>query len=341
MAFAGWQGEVDGAVGWLPSSTAVELVARGRWPSARPRVALIGSRAAAAPQLTRATELAQTVIACGGTVVSGGAFGIDAAVLQACVDGGQPGLAVLPRPPDQPYPPAHAPLYAQLLEQGGGLLAPAIAAGPLPRWAFARRNLLLVGLVDVVVAVAAGLPSGTLLAVTAALRAGKPVAHVPWPDGGQAEAGSQLLTRLGLDAVEDGAGLARWLAACAAADQPRDPAIARSQLRALQAAVLRRRPMTSRLRPPVRPVDAAPSPPPSYACEGDTVAVALLRQVVQQAGPCGLTLEGIVECTGMARATTAADLLALVLCGDVVQRGDGAYVAAYRTGQAARSGPRR
>lgn len=329
----GWTGFHEGE--WSPpqqgTHASPKLWVRGRWPSSRPWVAVVGSRRATAAQCEMARTVAAAVTAGGGTVVSGGAIGIDGEALSAAIAHGGPALAVLPRAPDRPYPPTHTPLFDQIVAHGGAVVGLTGVPDPMPRWAFARRNVLMVDMVDAVVAVAAGLPSGTLQAVAAAGRAGLPVAHVPWPTAPDIAEGSRLLGDLGVPAVEGSADLATWLSASVGAATERTwrrP----WWLAALTARVAACRPQ----RPPVasraRPVDVCLPRPPSYARDSDPPAVAALLQLLDSPGHDGLTLEALIECLDAPRGVLAPALLTLVLRGDVVQRGDGAYVAAEAIG---------
>ena len=74
-------------------------------------VAIVGSRAATAYGNGVTTDLAADLAERGVTVVSGGAFGIDAAAHRGALAAGGPTVGVLACGVDVAYPPANAPLF--------------------------------------------------------------------------------------------------------------------------------------------------------------------------------------------------------------------------------------
>ena len=99
-------------------------------------VAIVGSRASTAYGEHVAAELGHQLGERGWTVVSGGAFGIDAAAHRGALAAEAPTVAVLACGVDRPYPAAHGALFHRIAETGllvsewpPGLRA---AAAPLP-----------------------------------------------------------------------------------------------------------------------------------------------------------------------------------------------------------------
>ena len=128
----------------------------------RPRLAVVGSRAAQrrvlralASMLARAEEL-------GWSLVSGGALGVDGAAHRAALELGMAQLAVLPCGRDRLYPPGHAELFAAMVagRRAGLLFAHPPGTEPT-RGMFASRNEIVVGLADAVLVAEAGLRSGS------------------------------------------------------------------------------------------------------------------------------------------------------------------------------------
>ncbi|MCB9749437.1 MAG: DNA-processing protein DprA [Myxococcales bacterium] len=145
----------------LGLATRDTLERAGSIPS-RPRLAIIGSRAARLPLCELAGAAVAVAGARGWSVISGGALGIDAAVHRAALREGVPQLAVLPCGPDQPYPAAHAPLFhAVASAPGSGLLFAHPPGTRLARGMFASRNRFVVALADAVLVVQASSRSGS------------------------------------------------------------------------------------------------------------------------------------------------------------------------------------
>jgi DNA protecting protein DprA len=139
---------------------------------ARPRIAVVGSRAAHRAHLDAVPWIVQEASERGWSLVSGGALGIDAAAHRAALEAGVPQVAVLPCGPDRPYPPDHSGLFDAMARSGAALLF-AQPSGTVPaRAMFASRNALVVALCDAVVVVEAGIRSGTMLTGRLALRKG-------------------------------------------------------------------------------------------------------------------------------------------------------------------------
>lgn len=143
----------------------------------RPRLAVIGSRAAHARYVATLDVVLARAHASGWSLVSGGALGIDAGAHRAALRLGCPQLAVLPCGPDRVYPPQHAPLFAALLEQPHNGLVFAHRHGTRScRAMFASRNRIVVALADAVLVVEASLRSGSLGTGRLAAKAGLPLA---------------------------------------------------------------------------------------------------------------------------------------------------------------------
>ena len=81
-------------------------------------VAVVGARAATSYGNHVATELAYGLANRGWTVVSGGAFGIDAAAHRGALAGSGLTAAILACGVDRPYPSAHASLFERIAEEG-------------------------------------------------------------------------------------------------------------------------------------------------------------------------------------------------------------------------------
>ena len=143
-------------------------------------VAVVGSRASTAYGEHVAAEFGHQLGVRGWTVVSGGAFGIDAAAHRGALAAGAATLAVLACGVDRPYPAAHGALFARIAETG--LLVSEWPPGCAPlRHRFLVRNRLIAALTRGTVVVEAAGRSGAQATAKRARRLGREVLVVPGP----------------------------------------------------------------------------------------------------------------------------------------------------------------
>lgn len=157
--------------------------------------ALVGSRASTPYGEDTAMTLASAFAAGGGTVVSGGAYGIDAAAHRGALaaEGGAT-VAVLAGGLDRLYPRGNT----QLLEtvRARHLVVSEAPPGTAPtRWRFLARNRLIAALSRATVVVEASWRSGALSTARLADELSRPVGAVPGPVTSAASAGSHRLIR--------------------------------------------------------------------------------------------------------------------------------------------------
>ncbi|MGP9537803.1 DNA-processing protein DprA [Brachybacterium sp. AOP43-C2-M15] len=157
--------------------------------------ALVGSRASTPYGEDIAGSLAAAFAAGGGTVVSGGAYGIDAAAHRgalAATDGAT--LAVLAGGLDRLYPRGNTELLERVRAQH--LLVSEAPPGTAPtRWRFLARNRLIAALSQATVVVEASWRSGALSTARLADQLSRPVGAVPGPVTSAASAGCHRLIR--------------------------------------------------------------------------------------------------------------------------------------------------
>jgi DNA processing protein len=143
-------------------------------------VAVVGSRASTAYGEHVAGEVGYQLGERGWTVVSGGAFGIDAAAHRGALAAEAPTLAVLACGVDRPYPAAHGALFSRIAETG--LLVSEWPPGCAPlRHRFLVRNRLIAALTRGTVVVEAAARSGAQATAKRAHRLGRQVMVVPGP----------------------------------------------------------------------------------------------------------------------------------------------------------------
>lgn len=141
-------------------------------------VAIVGSRAASSYGERVAAELGAEISEAGWTVISGGAYGIDACAHRGALAGRSPTLAVLAGGLDRPYPRGHGSLFDRICE--AGVLVSELPPGEHPtRVRFLARNRLIAALSRGVVLVEAAARSGARNTVSWASALHRPVMAVP------------------------------------------------------------------------------------------------------------------------------------------------------------------
>jgi DNA processing protein len=164
--------------------------------SARPTVAIVGSRNHSAYGAAACRLVATAVARSGGVVVSGMARGLDAVAHRAALDAEGATIGVLGNGLGVIYPAANRALYDAMA--GRGLLLTEFPPGERPNaGSFPRRNRLISGLARATVVVEAALGSGALITAECALEQGREVLAVPGPITSRTSAGTNRLIRDG------------------------------------------------------------------------------------------------------------------------------------------------
>lgn len=156
-------------------------------------VAIVGSRAATSYGVSAASEMAANLARRGATVVSGGAFGIDAAAHRGALAEGHT-VAFLACGLDELYPRSHADLLTRIINHGALYSEAPIDTRPT-RWRFLARNRLIAAASGVTVVVEAAWRSGALSTASHADGLSRPVAAVPGPVTSAASSGCHRLIR--------------------------------------------------------------------------------------------------------------------------------------------------
>jgi DNA processing protein len=141
-------------------------------------IAMVGARRASSHGRHLAQELAEGLAERGIGVVSGAAWGIDAAAHRGALRAGGPTFAVLGHGLDHFYPADHRALYAEIASRGCLLTEYAPDVPPVA-WHFPERNRIISGLSAGVVVVEAGERSGALITTDYAMEEGREVFAVP------------------------------------------------------------------------------------------------------------------------------------------------------------------
>jgi DNA processing protein len=181
------------------------LWARGPHPLAGPgaperSVAVVGARASTRYGEQVAASLAAGVADQGVVVISGAAYGIDAAAHRGALAVDGPTVAILAGGLDRPYPRGNTRLIERIAADGCVVSEVPPGTGPT-RWRFLQRNRLIAAHAGASVVVEAALRSGAATTAREAVGLGRPVAAVPGPVTSPASAGCHALLREGVTCV--------------------------------------------------------------------------------------------------------------------------------------------
>jgi len=144
-------------------------------------LAVVGTRRPTAYGLTVTAQLIPAGAAAGVTIISGLAYGIDAAAHRACLSAGGRTVAVLGCGLDQCYPPAHQLLAQEIVARGGAVISEFPLGAPPLRHHFPQRNRIISGLATATLLVEAGDKSGALITAKFAVDQNRDVLVIPGP----------------------------------------------------------------------------------------------------------------------------------------------------------------
>lgn len=188
-------------------------------------VAMVGARAVSNLGNDVATELAWRCAGEGMTLVSGGAYGVDCLVHQACLRAQTPTISLLAGGLDRPYPATNTEMFKQIARSG--LLLSQYPPGARPtRWRFLDRNRLIAALSGATVVVQAGFRSGALNTARHGMEMGRQVGAVPGPINQPEWAGSNQLIRDGATLISSAEDVLEMIAplGTVTSERPRVPA---------------------------------------------------------------------------------------------------------------------
>ncbi|MGW6277492.1 DNA-processing protein DprA [Kribbella sp. NPDC055071] len=157
-------------------------------------VAIVGARSSSSYGDHVAAELSAGLAENGVTVVSGGAYGIDAAAHRGALAGSGVTIAVLACGADVSYPRQNSALFSRIVEEGLVVSELPPGCSPTKLRFLARNRLIAAGTLGTVV-VEAAIRSGALNSAGWAAQCGRAVLAVPGPITSQMSAGTHLLVR--------------------------------------------------------------------------------------------------------------------------------------------------
>lgn len=249
-------------------------------------VAIVGARKATPQSRAFTEQISADFARAGWTVVSGMAYGIDAAAHRGALAGGGRTLAVMGCGIDRVYPPEHAALRKEI-ERHGAVLSEFPLGAPPRGYHFLQRNRIISGLSRGVVVVAATLKSGSLRTARLGAEQGRDVFAVPGSVREDTSRGPHLL-------IKDGAALVESAADVITALLPQLDADTRARLPVLHA-----------------PADAAAGQRDRPTLTADE------RAVLETLGDEPMHIDQVITQSGLAGSTVMATLLGLELQGAV------------------------
>lgn len=170
------------------------------------RVAIVGMRKASLEGEKLAFSLARTLGNCGLTVVSGLAFGIDAAAHSGLLESSGKTIGVLASGIGKITPTSHYNLAQRILSKGGAIISEYPVTAETWKYRFLERNRLIAGLSHTVIVVEAAKKSGAKITAKYALEQGKEIIAFPGNPGRWQSQGCNELIRKGEAQLADSIG---------------------------------------------------------------------------------------------------------------------------------------
>ncbi|GAA4195160.1 DNA-processing protein DprA [Gryllotalpicola kribbensis] len=165
--------------------------------------AMVGTRAATGYGTHVATELSAGLAERGWTVVSGGAYGIDAASHRAALATHGNTVAVMAGGLNSFYPIGNSELIARVAREGLVVAEVPFGTPPTP-FRFLARNRMIAAMASAVVVVEAGARSGSINTANHASDIGRPIGAVPGPITSPSSVGCHRLLKEGRAEVVEG-----------------------------------------------------------------------------------------------------------------------------------------
>ncbi|MEY4731189.1 MAG: hypothetical protein RL681_135 [Candidatus Parcubacteria bacterium] len=195
------------------------IYVRGPLPQGTTRtVAIVGTRKATPEGKDVARRFARELAEAGCAIISGLAFGLDAAAHEGALDGKGYTAAVLATGLDRVYPQWNAKLAERILANGGALISEYPPGSPALPYRFLERNRIVSGLAEGVLVIEAPERSGSLATARFALEQNRQVFVVPGPATHPNFAGSHALIRAGAELVTEPAHITEALGIIARPD---------------------------------------------------------------------------------------------------------------------------
>lgn len=162
-------------------------------------IAVVGTRNITNYGRSVVPKLVESLVDAGATIVSGMAFGVDAAAHEEAIKKGRRTIAVLGGGLDEAslYPKHHSLLAKRILDSGGALLSEYPIGTPNFKQNFVARNRIISGISVATLVIECDLQSGTLITAKHALDQNRTVFAVPGPIYSPQSEGPNNLLKMG------------------------------------------------------------------------------------------------------------------------------------------------
>jgi len=167
-----------------------------------PQIAIVGSRNPSSGGSENAHRFAEFLAANGFTITSGLALGVDAAAHLGALAAKGKTIAVMGTGLDLIYPSRHRALAQQILDSGGALVSELPLGSSSKAANFPQRNRIISGLSCGVLVVEAAVQSGSLITAQAAMQQNREVFAIPGSIHNPLARGCHQLIRQGATLVE-------------------------------------------------------------------------------------------------------------------------------------------
>lgn len=166
-------------------------------------LAVVGTRKITNYGRTAVPLILEPLVKTGLTIVSGLAFGVDAAAHMVAVQQGARTIAILGCGLDEKslYPKEHQYLASQILENGGALISEHPPGRPALKQNFVARNRIISGMSVATLVIECGLKSGALITARHALDQNRQVYAIPGPIYSPESQGPNNLLKMGAKCV--------------------------------------------------------------------------------------------------------------------------------------------
>jgi len=173
------------------------------YTDANPIIAIVGTRRPTAYGKEVAFTLARDLALQGAVIVSGLAFGIDAAAHRGALEGSGRTWAVLGSGISNIQPTYNRGLADDIMQHDGCIISEYEGMMEATKWTFPMRNRIVAGLSHAVIIVEAPIRSGALITARLALESNREVGAVPGEISSVQSLGTNALLREGASLIRD------------------------------------------------------------------------------------------------------------------------------------------
>jgi DNA processing protein len=259
-----------------------------------PQIAIVGSRNPSSGGGENAYRFAEFLASSGFAITSGLALGVDAAAHQGALAAHGKTIAVMGTGLDMIYPSRHRALAQQILDTGGALVSELPLGSSSKAANFPQRNRIISGLSCGVLVVEAAIQSGSLITAKAAMQQSREVFAIPGSIHNPLARGCHQLIRQGATLVETGQDIVDQLQGMLGYQ--------REKLATLQQKAAKKTELDEKILDSLSPAE---------------------QQLIHAMGYDPVNIDDLVERTGIAVGSVAAQMIGLEIKGYVQQIGAG------------------